>query len=320
MRFSRADRSRLAEWWFTVDHALLAAILVLMAAGLVLSLAASPAVALKKGLPMYHFVERQLVFSVLGLAVMLAVSLLTPIGVRRLALALFLAALAGLIAVHVSGAEFNGARRWLSLAGYSLQPSEFAKPGFVVLAAWLFAEARRRSDVPALPLAAVLGLGLAGLLVAQPDIGQTLLVGVIWGALYVLSGQPLVGAVVLALAGGTGAAASYWMLDHVRARRPLPLPDARRQLADRPRHPVLCRGWLPRPRTGRGTIKSTLPDAHTDFIFAVVAEEYGVVACLALLALFAFLVLRALLSARREPDAATRLAVQGLASCSGCRR
>ena len=118
---------------------------------------------------------------------------------------------------------------------------------------------------------------------------------------------------MLALAGGTGAAASYWMLDHVRARRPLPLSHARRQLADRPRHPVLCRGWLPRPRTGRGTIKSTLPDAHTDFIFAVVAEEYGVVACLALLALFAFLSCRALLSARREADAATRLAVQGLA-------
>jgi cell division protein FtsW len=318
MRISRADRSRLTEWWFTVDHALLAAILALMAAGVVLSLAASPAVALKKGLPMFHFVERQLVFSLAGLAIMLAVSLLTPLGVRRLALALFVAALAGLVAVHVTGAEFNGARRWLSVAGYSLQPSEFAKPAFVVLAAWLFAEARVRSDVPALPLATLLAIVLAGLLVTQPDVGQTLLVGATWGALYVLSGQPLVGAVLLAAAGATGAGASYWMLDHVRARvdRFLsPTPGDNSQI-DRAIQSFAEGGFLGRG-PGEGTIKSTLPDAHTDFIFAVVAEEYGAIACLALLALFAFIVLRALLAARREPDAATRLAVQGLALVFG---
>ena len=318
MRISRADRSRLTEWWFTVDHALLAAIFVLMAAGLVLSLAASPAVALKKGLPMFHFVERQLVFSLAGLATMLAVSLLTPVGVRRLALVLFVAALMGLVAVHATGAEVNGARRWLSVAGYSLQPSEFAKPAFVVLAAWLFAEARVRCDVPALPLATLLAVVLAGLLVTQPDVGQTLLVGAIWGALYVLSGQPVVGAVLLAAAGAAGAAASYWMLDHVRARvdRFLsPTPGDNSQI-DRAIQSFAEGGFLGRG-PGEGTIKSTLPDAHTDFIFAVVAEEYGVIACLALLALFAFIVLRALLAARREPDAATRLAVQGLALVFG---
>ena len=318
MRISRADRSRLTEWWFTVDHALLAAILVLMAAGLVLSLAASPAVALKKGLPMFHFVERQLVFSLVGLALMLAVSLLTPLGVRRLALVLFVASLAGLVAVHATGAEINGARRWLGLAGYSLQPSEFAKPGFVVLAAWLFAEARVRPDVPALPLAALLAIVLAVLLVAQPDVGQTLLVGAIWGALYVLSGQPLVGVVLLTIAGTMGAGASYWMLDHVRARvdRFLsPTPGDNSQI-DRAIQSFAEGGFLGRG-PGEGTIKSTLPDAHTDFIFAVVAEEYGAIACLALLALFAFIVLRALLAARREPDAATRLAVQGLALVFG---
>ena len=161
MRVSRADRGRLAQWWFTVDHGLLAAVLVLVATGLVLSLAASPAVALKKGFSTFHFVERHVVYSALAVTTMLAVSLLKPAGVRRFSLALLLASLAGLVAVHLTGAEINGARRWLSIAGHSLQPSEFAKPAFAVVAGWLFAEAQTRRDMPALPLVVLLGVVLA---------------------------------------------------------------------------------------------------------------------------------------------------------------
>ncbi len=128
MAFSRADRSKLSQWWFTVDHALLGAILALMAAGLVLTLAASPAVALKKGFGAYYFVERQLIFGGLGLVLMLAVSLLSPRGVRRLAVLVFGVSLVGLLAVAAIGQDLNGARRWLSIQGHSVQPSEFLKP------------------------------------------------------------------------------------------------------------------------------------------------------------------------------------------------
>lgn len=318
MRLSRTDRSRVADWWFTVDHVLVGAILALVGAGLVLSLAASPAVAIRKGLPTYYFVERHLFFSGLGVVVMLAVSLLTPRGVRRLALGLFAVAAVGLVAVHFTGAEINGARRWLSIGGHSFQPSEFAKPGFVVLSAWLFAESQRRADMPALPLAILLALCFTGLLISEPDVGQTLLVSCVWGTLYYLSGQALLGAGIIAVCGALGVAFAYSTFDHVHSRVDKffsPTPGDNSQL-DRAMKSFSEGGFLGRG-PGEGTIKTVLPDAHTDFIFAVVAEEYGVIACLVLLGLFAFIVMRALIAAAQEKDAATRLSIQGLAMLFG---
>lgn len=318
MRVSRADRGRLAQWWFTVDHALLFAVLVLVSTGIVLSLAASPAVALKKGFPAFHFVERHLVFSALAVAVMLAVSLLSPAAVRRLAVALFAASLLGLLAVHLTGHEINGARRWLNIAGHSLQPSEFAKPSFAVVSAWLLAEAVRRRDMPGLPLATLLVAALAALLVSQPDVGQTLLVALVWGAQFFLSGQPLVAAFGLAGVGAAGLFAAYHAFPHVQSRvdRFVTPNVGDNTQVERAMQSFSEGGFLGRG-PGEGTIKTVLPDAHTDFIFAVVAEEYGAVACLLLLLLFAYIVLRALRSAALEPDAATRLAIEGLALLFG---
>ena len=318
MRISRADRSRVAIWWFTVDHALVVAVLALVAAGFVLSLAASPAVALKKGLPTYHFVTRHFVFSLAGVALMLIVTLMDPRTVRRLAWIMLGCALAGLVAVHLTGREINGARRWLDLGGYSLQPSEFVKPAFAVVAAWLFAEAAARRDMPALPLAVVVLGVTAALLVSQPDVGQTLLVTAVWGALYVLSGQPLVGAAALAAAGAAGGGVAYATYPHVAARidRFLAPGSGENGQIERAMRSFSEGGFMGRG-PGEGTIKSVLPDAHTDFIFAVVAEEYGVLACLALVGLYAFIVLRALHLASRQPEAWTRLAVQALALLFG---
>jgi len=318
MRVSRADRSRVADWWFTVDHVLVGAILAIVGAGLVLSLAASPAVAIKKGLPTYYFVERHLFFSALGVLVMLTVSLFSPRGVRRLALALFVVAIAGMIGVHFVGPEINGAQRWLAIGGHSIQPSEFAKPGFVILSAWLFAQSDTRRDMPALPLAILLAVVFAGLLVSEPDVGQTLLVSAVWGALFYLSGQALLGAGIVGACGALGLAFAYMNLAHVQSRIGKfisPTPGDNSQL-DRAMRSFSEGGFLGRG-PGEGTIKTALPDAHTDFIFAVVAEEYGVIACLVLLGLFAFVVMRALIRAAQESDAATRLSIQGLALMFG---
>ena len=318
MRVSRADRSRVADWWFTVDHVLLGAILAIVGAGLVLSLAASPAVAIKKGLPTFYFVERHVIFSAAGVVIMLAVSLFSPLAVRRFALALFAAAIAGMIAVHFFGSDIQGARRWLSLFGHSLQPAEFAKPAFVILSAWLFAESQRRNEMPAVPIAIFLVLLMAGLLLIEPDVGQMLLIILVWGALYYLSGQPLVGALIVGICGALGSVFAYTTFDHVRLRFDrfiAPTPGDNSQV-DRAIQSFSEGGFLGRG-PGEGTIKTALPDAHTDFIFAVVAEEYGVVACLVLLGLFAFVVMRALKTAAREPDRATRLSIQGLALLFG---
>ncbi len=318
MRLSRADRSRLTDWWFTVDHVLLTAIFVIIACGLVLSLAASPTVALKKGFSAYYFVERHVLFTGLGVLIMLAVSLLDPQGVRRLALVLFAVSLIGLVAVHVTGQEINGARRWLSLAGHSLQPSEFAKPAFVVLSAWLLAEARARPEMPALWFAVGLFVLLAGLLVAQPDVGQTLLVSLVWGAMFFLSGQPLVRAAGIVVAGVVGLTGAYAIFPHVRLRIDgflNPVTGDNSQV-DRAMQSFAEGGFLGHG-PGEGMIKAVLPDAHTDFIFAVIAEEYGAVACLAIVAIFGFVVMRAFMRSARDPIAANRLAIIGLALLFG---
>ncbi len=319
MKFSRADRSRLAEWWFTVDRVLLYAILVVVATGLVLSIAASPAVAIKKGLPAYYFVERHVIFSVIGVAIMLVVSLLPPASVRRLSLAVFAVSMLGLVTVYFLGDEINGARRWLSIEGHSVQPSEFAKPAFVVVSAWLLAEARRRPDMPALPLALALYATFAGLLVVQPDVGQTMLATLVWIAMLFVSGLALKGAAFAAVLGAAGLYAAYLYFPHVAYRIDRffgPQSSSDYSQGARAIQSFVEGGFLGRG-PGEGTIKTSLPDAHTDYIFAVVAEEYGAIACLALLALFAFVVLRALRHAESEPDAPTRLGIIGLALMFG---
>ena len=313
MRFSRADRSLLAEWWFTADRTLLTVLLGLLGLGVVLALAASPAVAVRKGFHAFHFVERQVVFALAGAIVMAGLSLLTPRGVRRLALIMLAGTLLAMVAVLVVGPEVNGARRWLRFHGQSMQPSELMKPAFVVITAWLLSEAASRRDMPALPTAVVLLALAVALLVPQPDIGQAALVTLLWGALLVLSGVALAWACGLLLVGGAGLVAAYQLLPHVKARidRFLNPATGDTYQTDRALQSFIEGGFFGRG-PGEGTIKNTLPDAHTDFIFAVVAEEYGVLACLGIVLAFAFLAFRALIAVRATRDTFTRLAVIGL--------
>ncbi len=314
MRFTRTDDSLLAEWWFTIDRRLLVSLLMLIGAGLIMSLAASPAIAVKKGLPAFHFVERHVVFASVSVVVMLLVSLLGPRYVRRLALGLMLLAIVGMIAVLVFGPEINGARRWISVFGLSLQPSELAKPGFVVASAWLLVEARRVGDATALVISGAFYVAIVGLLVAQPDLGQTLLVSVVWGTLFFLSGQPLRRAAAFAFTAIALFGVAAFTFDHARQRilRFVAPSSGETYQTDRALQSFAEGGLLGRG-PGEGTIKTVLPDAHTDFIFAVIAEEFGAVACLLLVGLYGFVLVRAFARARIEPDAFTRLAVLGLA-------
>lgn len=318
MRVSRTDRSLVAEWWFTVDRVLLTAFFILIGMGAVLSLAAGPAVAIKKGLPTFYFVERHLLVAVTGTILMLGVSLLSPRQIRRLALVVLVFSLGMMVAVLMSGPEINGARRWLRIGGHSFQPSEIGKPAFIVLSAWLFAESSKRTDVPAFPLAAALYVMFVSLIVLQPDIGQALLVSLAWGSLFFLSGQPLSRIAMFGLIATSGFAGTYATFPHVRGRiaRFLDPTSGDTYQTDRAIESFTEGGFFGRG-PGEGVIKTILPDAHTDFPFAVIGEEYGTIACLFIVGLFAFVVFRALRHVWRDPDAFARLAITGLALLLG---
>lgn len=313
MRLSREDRSLVADWWFTIDRPLLAVLVALMGIGCVISLAASPTVAMKRGLEPFHFAERHVMFAVLGLGVMVACSRLDPRQMRRLALVLLVTALGAMAWLALAGVEIKGARRWVFIAGQSIQPSEIGKPALVVMVAWLLAEAAIRRDMPALPAAAGLALVFSGLLAVQPDIGQTALVVLVWGAMFLVSGQPLKWALMLVPAGLAGFGAAYLSFDHVRRRVARFLdPGSGENYQIEQAVQSFAEGGIVGRGPGEGVIKSTLPDAHTDFIFAVIGEEYGALACLGLLSLYGFVAWRAFGAAFRTTDAFLRLAATGL--------
>ncbi|WP_313028306.1 putative lipid II flippase FtsW [Brucella sp.] len=309
---SRVDRGAVANWWWTIDRYFLAACLALMGLGVLLSFAASPAVAQRIGLDSFHFVERQTFFMIPAVAVMIGVSFLSPRQIRRFALILLCASLFLMAAALFVGIEIKGARRWVSLAGISIQPSEFMKPAFVVICAWLFSERERGGEMPGYFLAMMLFFVTAGLLMLQPDFGQTMLTTGTWGAMFFLAGLPMFWILVLGGIAVVGAFGAYMTLDHVAGRvNRFMTGEGDTFQVDAGREAILRGGWFGQG-PGEGTVKRIIPDSHTDFIFSVAAEEYGIILCMIIMALFAFIVIRGLSIALRERDAFTRLAVSGI--------
>ncbi|MEX0697966.1 MAG: putative lipid II flippase FtsW [Dongiaceae bacterium] len=310
---SRADRSQFAEWWWTVDRILIGGLVVLMVSGVVLSLAGSPAVAERLGYDGLHFVKRHLLFFLPAVAVMIATSFLTPRGARRAALIVLVVSIVLMLATLFIGDEVNGARRWISIAGLSLQPSEFVKPAFVVVVAWLFAENRTRADIPGNAFATILLAIVVALLVAEPDFGQTMLVVIAWGALFFMAGLSWFWIAALGSVAVGGAVAAYMTMPHVANRIDRFIsPDSGDTFQiDKALDSILRGGWLGQG-PGEGIVKRVLPDAHTDFIFAVAAEEFGIVACLVLVLVFALIVFRGLSASVRASDPFVRLAGAGL--------
>ena len=315
---SRVERTPFAAWWWTVDRLSLAAMIALMLAGIVLSLAASPPVAARLGLEPFYFVNRHMLYLAPALLVLLVTSLLSERTIRRTALLVFVVSLLLVAATLMFGAEVKGARRWIVILGVNIQPSEFLKPAFVILIAWLFGESARRPEMPANTAALALLLLSVGALVLQPDFGQTMLIMLIWGTLFFLAGMRMVWVVGLGGAALVGLAAAYATLPHVarRIQRFIDPASGDTFNVDQALESFLRGGWFGRG-PGEGTIKRILPEAHTDFVFAVAAEEFGIVLCLVLLALFAFVVVRALSRALNDEDPFRRFAVAGLAMLLG---
>ena len=317
---SRAERTVFSDWAWTIDRWLLASIVMLIVAGLVFSMAGSPPVAERLGLATFHFVNKQAIFLVPALAVMIGTSLLSPRHVRRLALVVFIAALALVVATLLFGQEVKGARRWI----FGIQPSEFVKPAFVVLVAWAFSEGARRKDVPGYLIAWALFLLTVVPLVLQPDIGQTMLISLVWGVLFFMAGLHWLWVAGLGGAGGVSAFLAYKFVPHVHARIQAFLEPPPPMVGGVPSNfqsetaleSFISGSWFGRG-PGEGVIKRILPDAHTDYIFAVIGEEFGVIVCLLLVALFAFIVVRGLLAAARNEDPFCRFATAGVVMLFG---
>lgn len=315
---SRTDRSLLANWWWTVDRWSLAAIACLIVAGLLLTLAASPAVAGRIGLEPFYFVYRQLSFVAPALIVIFVISLLGPRDVRRLALGIYGLALVLMIATLFFGPEIKGAQRWLTFGPFSVQPSEFVKPALVVLAAAALAESNRTPGFPGMLVAGGLYTAVVGVLILQPDFGQTLLITIVCAALLFLAGTKWQWLAAFGGAGVAGVFGAYFFMPHVASRIDrFMFPDHGDTYQVDTSLNAFAHGGLLGVGPGEGAVKFMIPDVHADFVFAVAGEEFGLLACTALLALFAVVVWRALRTALDERDHFIQLAVAGLAVMFG---
>ena len=315
---SRSRTGIVASWWWTVDRTLLALLVVLMLAGMVFSLTASPSMAARLGYAELHFVWRHGFFLLLGFAAMIVVSMLPMRRARQLALLALLGSFALMLVTLWIGESTKGAARWIPIGPFKIQPSEFLKPGLVVVCAWAFAEHLRRRDVPGVPVAfALFGVSI-GLLMLQPDLGQSILVSIVWGAMLFMTGISLWLVGIAAGVGLVALAAAYVAFPHVSSRIDrFVFGEGDTFQVDRAHDAITRGGWLGQG-PGEGVVKHKLPDSHTDFIFSAMTEEFGIVVALALLALFAAITVRAVVLALRENDAFLRFAVTGLTLVFAC--
>ncbi len=315
---SRAERSPFADWWWTVDRWLLASIGSLMVLGLVLTLAGSPPVAERLGLPTFHFVNRQVGYLIPAAVLLLVTSFLSPRLVRRAALLLYAGGMGLVILAILYGVEIKGARRWI----FGIQPSEFVKPAFVVLAAWAFSEGARRRDVPGNVFALMLLPATIVPFILQPDFGQTMLVSIVWAALFFMAGLHWFWVAGLGGVGTLGVLLAYRFIPHVRLRIEKFVDPATGGgmgdtfQVDTAMESFISGSWFGKG-PGEGTLKRILPDSHTDFIFAVTGEEFGVLFCIGIVMLFAFIVLRVLWLASKNEDPFCRFASAGLVMLFG---
>ena len=316
---SRAREPVLPRWWRTIDKLTLTAILALFGIGMLLGLAASVPLASRNGLPPFYYVQREAVFGILAMMTMFGFSMLSPLAIRRIGVMGFAVAFVALICLPVLGTDFGkGAVRWYSLGFVSFQPSEFLKPGFMIVTAWLMAAAMEVNGPPGKLFSFGLLTIIVGFLALQPDFGQTMLCIFGWGVIYFVAGARMI--LIAAIFGllGFGGNFAYQHSQHFARRIDGFLNtdvDPRSQIGYATN--AIQEGGFFGVGVGNGQVKWTLPDAHTDFIIAVAAEEYGLILVLIIIGLYCTIVMRSLLRLQRERDPFVRLAGTGLACIFG---
>jgi cell division protein FtsW len=313
MRLSRTNTTTVGRWWWTIDRYTLLALAVLIGIGAVLVTAASPSVAERIDLERFYFVKRQIVFLVLSCVVMFGISLLTEVQVRRLAILGFLGSMFLMLVLPVVGYEVKGATRWVYIAGMSVQPSEFMKPCMAVVMAWIFSEGLKSPGFPSYRIAVALYAAIVLLLLIQPDFGMAITVSVVWGVQFFLAGLPFIFVIALIVLGVVGVFGAYNFFPHVQARIDRFLdPSSGDNYQVAKSLEAFQNGGILGQGPGEGIVKLHLPDSHTDFVFAVAGEEFGMILCMIIVALFAFIVLRGFARVSKGRDMFVVLAVVGL--------
>lgn len=311
---ARVGEPILPKWWRTVDRWSMACVFALFGVGLLLGLAASPPLAAKNGLDPFHYVSKQAFFGCIAMIVMVSISMMSTQLVRRLAILAFAVTFVALIFLPVFGTDFGkGATRWYSLGFASVQPSEFLKPVFIVMSAWLIAASQEINGPPGKTASFTLMVVVVGFLALQPDFGQACLILFGWAVVYFVAGAPLLLLVGMAGVVVLAGVSAYNMSDHFARRIDGFLSaevDPTTQLGYATN--AIREGGYFGVGVGEGSVKWSLPDAHTDFIIAVAAEEYGLVLVIAIIALYAVFATRSLHRLTRERDPFIRLAGTGL--------
>jgi cell division protein FtsW len=313
--FSRTDTSRFGVWWWTVDHWLLGATVALIGLGVLFCFGSSPAAASRLHIDFpFYFAVRQSIFALAGVAVLLAVSMMSPKLVRRSAFFIYIGSIGLMLALFFLGHAAKGATRWVEIGGFTLQPSEFMKPALIVLVAWMFSEAQKGEGVPGVSIAFGLYAMAVALLLVEPDVGQTVLITIAFGAAFWMAGVPMTWVVALGGMAVAGLSSTYFLIDHVRTRVDGFLSHDKtgdvHQVARAGR--AIAAGGLWGRGPGEGIMKRDVPDMHTDFIYSATAEEYGLWLSLILIALFTLLTLRGLFKAMKLSDPFEQIASAGL--------
>jgi cell division protein FtsW len=313
--FTRTDRSRMSLWWWTVDHLLLGATVFLILAGVMLSFTSSPAEAARLHISdPFHFAVRQTIFGIGAAVVMVSVSMLSGRGVRRWALIIYGLTILMMLALPVIGHSAKGASRWIEFSGFSLQPSEFMKPALIVLCGWMFAEGQKGEGVPGVSIAFVLYAISVTLLLIEPDVGQTILVTIAFGAAFFMAGVPIRWILGLGGTAFAGIVTIYFTFQHVATRVHSFLgksPEEGGHQVDKALEAIRAGGLFGKG-PGEGVFKRQVPDGFTDFIYALAAEEYGLVFSLTLIAVLGFVVIRGLYKAMRLQDSYEQVAAAAL--------
>jgi cell division protein FtsW len=319
---TRTDRSILGRWWWTVDRLTLMALLTLMVVGGLLSMAASPSVAAHMNLDSFYFVRRHMSLIPLAAAIMLVVSLLQPLQVRRLGVAVFALAVVGMILTLVMGDDIKGAKRWLNLPGFNMQPSEFVKPALVIVTAWMFVAYRKIRGFPGHLYAVAALLGVLVILALQPDFGMIVTIAAVWFIQLFLAGLPFMWVLVGGVAALSAGMSAYYIFPHVAKRIDRFLdPSSGDPYGDRYQInqslEAFSSGGALGVGPGEGVVKRHIPDVHSDFVFAVAGEEFGLVVCLLLLGLYAFIVFRVIVRVLKANNLFVLLAATGLVAQFG---